>query len=67
MRETTRHGIVMASTAAKTPHGQDRTPHGRPISEVGMTAEEARELRARLASFAREWDDPRMDVYDADS
>jgi hypothetical protein len=32
-----------------------------------MTAEEARDLRARLASFAREWDDPRMDVYDSES
>jgi hypothetical protein len=57
----------MASTAEKTPHGQGRPPHYRPLSEIGMTLEEARDLRARLASFAREWDDPRMDVYDGES
>ena len=56
----------MASIAAKGPHGEDRPPKGRPISEVGLTPATARELRARLASFAREWDDPRMDVYDAE-
>ena len=54
----------MASTSAKPSQGNERPPQGRPISEVGMSAQEARELRARLASFAREWDDPRMDVYD---
>lgn len=37
------------------------------MSKVGMTAEEARELRGRLASFAREWGDPRMDDYDTES
>ncbi|MDE1821871.1 MAG: hypothetical protein KGJ23_09975 [Euryarchaeota archaeon] len=43
---------------------EDRHPaKGRPLSEVGMTPSEAKALRARLASFAREWDDPRMDVY----
>ncbi len=59
------HGVVvMASTSAKEARSGERHPTGRPISEVGMTQTEARELRARLASFAREWDDPRMDVYD---
>ena len=57
---------VMASAAAKGPHGEDRPTKGRPISEIGLTPAAARELRARLASFAREWDDPRMDVYDAE-
>ena len=56
---------VMASTAAKPQHGEERPPRGRPLSEVGMTRGEAKELRARLASFAREWDDPRMDAYDS--
>jgi hypothetical protein len=55
---------VMASTSAKPAHPGPEHPKGRPISELGMTRAEARELRARLASFAREWDDPRMDVYD---
>jgi len=58
---------VMASAAAKSPHGEDRTSRGRSISEIGMAPEEARELRARLASFAREWDDPRMAVYDREA
>ena len=57
----------MASTAANPSQGEDRVPRGRSVSEVGMTVEEAKELRARLASFAREWDDPRMDVYDSES
>ena len=57
---------VMASAVAKGPHGEGRPPKGRPISEIGLTPAAARELRARLASFAREWDDPRMDVYDAE-
>lgn len=58
---------VMASAAAKGPHGDDRPVKGRPISEIGLTPAAARELRARLASFAREWDDPRMDVYDTEA
>ncbi len=63
-----RHGTrVMASAAAKPAHGDERPAKGRPISELGMSPDEARELRARLASFAREWDDPRMDVYDREA
>ena len=64
MAEGGRIRAVMASAAAKPPHGDDRPTKGRTISEIGMSPEEARELRARLASFAHEWDDPRMDVYD---
>jgi hypothetical protein len=56
--------IVMASTSAKPPTPGPEHPKGRPNSDVGMTQPEARELRARLTSFAREWDDPRMHVYD---
>jgi len=59
--------VAMASAAAKPPHGEERPSKGRPISDIGMTPEEAKELRARLASFAREWDDPRMAVYDSDT
>ena len=32
-----------------------------------MTLEEARELRTRFGSFAREWGDPEMDLYDSES
>lgn len=53
-----------ASTHHPQEAGEPRTPvPGRSLSEVGMTPDEAKALRARLASFAREWDDPRMDVY----
>lgn len=57
---------VMASAAAKGTSAERSPPKARPISEIGLTPAAARELRARLASFAREWDDPRMDVYDAE-
>ena len=67
MAEGRRVRVVMASAAAKPPHGDDRPMKGRPISDIGMSPDEARELRARLASFAREWDDPRMDVYDRET
>ena len=67
MRGRNGPSTVMASIAAKAPHGEGRPSKGRPLAEIGMSADEARELRARLASFAREWDDPRMDVYDDES
>jgi hypothetical protein len=50
--------------SAKPAHHPVEHPKGRLISELEMTRAEARELRARLASFAREWDVPRMDIYD---
>lgn len=67
MNGTGHRETVMASVAAKPPQGEGHPSRGRPLSEVGMTREAARELRARLASFAREWGDPRMDVYDRES
>ncbi len=33
------------------------------IRDLGWTRERAREVRATLASFAVDWDDPSMDVY----
>jgi hypothetical protein len=33
------------------------------IRELGWTREHAREVRAKLATFAVDWDDPSMDVY----
>jgi hypothetical protein len=35
------------------------------VEAFGWTREEAAEIRASLASFAEDWDDPAMDVYDA--
>jgi hypothetical protein len=33
------------------------------IRELGWTREHAREVRAKLATFAMDWDDPSMDIY----
>ena len=33
------------------------------IRDLGWTREHAREVRAKLATFAMDWDDPSMDVY----
>lgn len=30
----------------------------------GLSVEDAAELRARLATFAEDWDSPEMDIYD---
>ncbi|MCA9962894.1 MAG: hypothetical protein KC423_01575 [Anaerolineales bacterium] len=34
------------------------------LAERGIDAEQAADLRARLAAFAQEWDSPEMDIYD---
>lgn len=33
------------------------------IRDLGWTRERAREVRAKLAAFAADWDDPCMDIY----
>jgi hypothetical protein len=33
------------------------------IRDLGWTRERAREVRAKLATFAADWDDASMDVY----
>lgn len=33
------------------------------IHDLGWTRERAREVRAKLATFAADWDDASMDVY----
>ena len=33
------------------------------IRDLGWTREHAREVRAKLATFAVDWDDPSMDIY----
>jgi len=33
------------------------------IRDLGWTRERAREVRAKLATFAMDWDDPSMDIY----
>jgi hypothetical protein len=43
-------------TAVKTP---------RRIEDLGWSRSDAADVRARLQSFADDWDDPDMNVYDA--
>jgi hypothetical protein len=33
------------------------------IRDLGWTRDRAREVRAKLATFAVDWDDPSMDIY----
>ena len=33
------------------------------IHDLGWTREHAREIRAKLSTFAMDWDDPSMDIY----
>ena len=33
------------------------------IDDLGWTEAKAAEVRAHLASFVEDWDDPRMDIY----
>lgn len=33
------------------------------IRDLGWTRQQAREVRAKLATFAVDWDDPSMDIY----
>lgn len=35
------------------------------IEQLGWSRTDAAEIRARLQSFADDWDDPEMDLYDA--
>jgi hypothetical protein len=35
------------------------------IDDLGWSQEKAREVRTKLATFAEDWDDPRMDVYNS--
>ena len=37
---------------------------GIPISEIGLTREEAFDSRVRLATFEKDWNAPGMEAYD---
>ena len=51
------------SPAKKTYETLPLTKKKLTIRDLGWTRERAREVRAKLASFAADWDDPRMDIY----
>jgi hypothetical protein len=42
-----------------------KSPGSVDLSERGVTPEQAANLRARLQSFAEDWESPNMDAYDA--
>lgn len=39
-------------------------PHGIDLLTRGIDRKQAADLRARLATFAEDWDSPEMDIYD---
>jgi len=53
----------VAATPRKHRRGPARSTKKLTIHDLRWTRERAREVRARLATFAVDWDDPTMDVY----
>jgi hypothetical protein len=53
----------VAATPRKHRKGLPRPTKRLTIHDLGWTRERAREVRAKLAAFAVDWDDPSMDVY----
>jgi hypothetical protein len=45
-------------------HSAERRSSTLTVKQLGWTEEVARDVRAQLAAFAEDWDDPAMDVYD---
>ncbi len=64
-----RHGRI---ELAETPNVHDETPvlvtfleaPAVDLPALGINEEQAAELRARLTTFAEDWDSPEMDMYD---
>lgn len=66
------HAIPRNEQSADDESGPDAaTPQLAPVTaplridQLGWTRAEAADIHARLQSFAEDWDDPDMDVYDA--
>jgi len=68
--------VAMGSNALKTPRRGKATPRGKKqesapkisgltLRDLGWSREQAKAVRAKLSSFAVDWDDTRMDVYNA--
>ena len=63
--------MLALDNMAASNHDLPRDPHAQPptvtkpltIADLGWTREEALAIRAKLSSFAEDWDDPSMDVY----
>ena len=53
----------VAARPRKHRRGLARSTKKLTIHDLGWTRERAREVRAKLATFAVDWDDPSMDVY----
>lgn len=65
-----RSNALKTPRRAKPPH-REKKPDTPPkasclsIRDLGWTREQAKAVRAKLSSFAQDWDDPHMDVYNA--
>ena len=53
----------LAAAPRKHPKSVARPTRKLSIHDLGWSRERAREVRAKLATFATDWDDPSMDVY----
>ena len=53
----------LAATPRKRGRRLARSTKKLTIHDLGWTRDRAREVRAKLATFAVDWDDPIMDVY----
>jgi len=56
-------GKHLAAKPRKHTKSFPQTEHKLTIRDLKWTRERAREVRAKLATFAVDWDDPSMDVY----
>jgi len=56
-------GKRLATMPRKHPKRVPRTKNTLTIRDLGWTRDRAKEVRAKLVTFAADWDDPNMDVY----
>ena len=73
--EQQREVLELVEKLARKAPSQDLSPSGAnghgekkqiDLREHGISREQAADLRARLSTFAEDWNDPEMDIYDVD-
>ena len=57
---------TQSDTGISAPKLESKTTRQIYLAERGITSEQAADLRARLQTFAEDWDRPAMAVYDYD-
>lgn len=56
--------VVAQALLAQALQSDAESRKGVPLKDYGINPAQAAELRASLASFADEWNQPEMDIYD---